>query len=222
MAKILVVEDDKNVAEQLKTLLSFEHHSVEAVHDGGEAASNLKAYNYDIIILDWDLPGKSGVDILKEFRSRGGRTPILMLTGKTSIDEKESGLDSGADDYLTKPFHMKEVAARVRALLRRPDPVATDNLLRAGDVCLDPVKYHVLRGDETMNLLPKEFALLEFLMRHPNQVFSSEALLNRVWPTDSEATDEALRSTMKRLRKKLDPDGLLIKTVHGVGYRLEN
>jgi DNA-binding response OmpR family regulator len=221
MAKILVVEDDKTVAEQLRTLLTFEHHNVEAVHDGSDAASNLKAYHYDVIILDWELPGKSGVDVLKEFRARGGKTPILMLTGKGSTDEKEHGLDAGADDYLTKPFAMKEVAARVRALLRRPAPVAADNILRTGDLSLDASRYQVEKNGCRVSMLPKEFALLEFLMRHPNSVFSSEALLNRVWPADSEATEEALRSTMKRLRKKVDPDGALIKTVHGVGYLLE-
>jgi DNA-binding response OmpR family regulator len=220
MAKIIVVEDNHDVAEQVRMLLTFEHHTVETIHDGNDASAALKVYDYDVIILDWELPGKNGVDILKEFRSRGGNTPILMLTGKDAVDDKEQGLDSGADDYLTKPFQMKELAARVRALLRRPAAVK-ENVLKAGAITLDPVKYRAAKNGEIVQLVPKEFALLEFLLRHPNQVFSGEALLNRVWPTESDATEEALRTTMKRLRKKIDPDNALIKTIHGVGYLLE-
>jgi two-component system response regulator QseB len=221
MAKIIVVEDNKDVAEQLRMLLTFEHHTVETAHDGKEASSALRVYDYDVIILDWDLPGMSGIDVLKEYRSHGGSAPILMLTGKDGTDDKERGLDSGADDYLTKPFQMKELAARVRALLRRPAAVK-QNVLTAGPLELDPTKYRATRHGELVALVPKEFALLEFLMRNPNQVFNGEALLNRVWPSDSESTMEALRTTMKRLRKKIDPDNEIIKTVHGVGYVLES
>jgi DNA-binding response OmpR family regulator len=220
MAKIIVVEDDKDIAEQVKMLLTFEHHTVEALHDGKDASAALRVYDYDVIILDWELPGMHGVDILREFRARGGNTPVLMLTGKSSVDSKEIGLDSGADDYLTKPFELKELAARVRALLRRPAAVK-QNVLKVGGLTLDPAKYRVTMGDAPVTLVPKEFALLEFLMRHPGQVFSQEALLNRVWPSESDATEEALRTTMKRLRKKVDPESQLIKNIHGVGYVLE-
>lgn len=220
MAKIIVVEDNIDVADQVRMLLSCEHHTVETVHDGKEASAALRVYDYDVIILDWELPGMNGVDICKEYRSRGGNSPILMLTGKGDVDDKEAGLDSGADDYLTKPFQMKELAARVRALLRRPAAVKED-VLKAGSLALDPIKYRATLDGQPVTLVPKEFALLEFLMRHPNQVFTSEALLNRVWPSEADVSDEALRTTMKRLRKKVDPDNLLIKTIHGVGYVLE-
>ncbi|HEY9785445.1 MAG TPA: response regulator transcription factor [Candidatus Obscuribacterales bacterium] len=221
MAKILVIEDNSDLANMVKTFLLFEHHSVETILSGREAAAHLKTFEYDLIVLDWELPEISGIDILKQYRSRGGRATVLMLTGKDEIQDKEAGLDSGADDYLTKPFHMKELGARVRALLRRPAAVSDNNILKAGPITMDVGKYRVLKDEQPVQLVPKEFQLLEFMMRHQNQVFTPEALLNRVWPSDSESTAEALRTTMKRLRKKLDPDGELIRTVHGVGYILE-
>jgi DNA-binding response OmpR family regulator len=220
MAKVLLVEDDKDLANMVRTFLLFEHHSVETLFDGKGAVEHLKAYPYDIIILDWELPEQSGIEILKEYRQRGGTTPILMLTGKGGLEDKETGLDAGADDYLPKPFEMRELGARVRALLRRPAG-AVSNLLAAGDIKLDTVKYRVWKTDQPISLVPKEFKLLEFFMRHPNQVFTPEALLNRVWPSESESTEEALRTAVKRLRKKIDPDGEVLRTVHGVGYILE-
>lgn len=221
MAKIFLVEDDQDLANTVRTFLLFEHHSVEHVTDGEEAMTQLKSFEYDLLILDWELPRLHGIDILRRFRSHGGKTPVLMLTGRDTINEKEQGLDSGADDYLTKPFHMKELGARVRALLRRPAQASATNVLTAGQLSVDTSKYRVTVNDEVVNLVPREFQLLEFFMRHQNQVFSAEALLNRVWPSDSEATSEALRTALKRLRKKIDPDGKVLRTVHGVGYILE-
>lgn len=220
MAKVLLVEDDNDLANMVRTFLLFEKHTVERIANGMEASDRLRSFEYDVIILDWTLPGISGIEILKGYRERGGKTPILMLTGKTSIDDKEQGLDNGVDDYLTKPFDMRELGARVRALLRRPAAVSA-NILTAGDLCLDPAKHAVLKNGEPLALVPRECQLLEFLMRHPNQVFTMTALLNRVWPSDSEATEEALRTTIKRLRKKIDPDGQLLQNVRGVGYCLK-
>lgn len=221
MAKILTVEDDTNLANLVRSFLLMENHQCDVIHNGREAMSHVKTYPYDVIILDWDLPEMSGLDILKEYRNSGGKTPILMLTGKDTIEQKEIGLDCGADDYLTKPFHMKELGARVRSLLRRPAGMVA-NSLNAANIVLDASKYRVVKDGQPITLLRKEFQLLEFLMRHPNQLFSSEALLNRVWPTDSDATPEALRTTIKRLRKKIDPDGDILRTVHGVGYIFES
>src|SRR5215813_6435551 len=119
MAKILLIEDDIEFSGIIKAWLSNEHHAVEVVHDGTEGRHRIQVFEYDLLILDWQLPGMAGIDICKEFRSQGGMTPVLMLTGKSAISDKETGLDAGADDYLTKPFHMKELSARVRALLRR-------------------------------------------------------------------------------------------------------
>ncbi|MBU6451073.1 MAG: response regulator transcription factor [Cyanobacteria bacterium REEB67] len=222
MAKVLVVEDDVALAKMISDWLSLEHHKTELIHDGAEAVHMLKVYDYDLIVLDWELPGIMGVDILKDFRGRGGLTPVLMLTGRGSIDDKEKGFDYGADDYLTKPFHAKELTARLRAILRRPEAFLGD-VLRVGNLTLERANFRVMRGDEEIRLLPKEFALLEFLMRNQGRVFAPEALLNRVWVAESEATVDALTTCIKRLRKKIDVEGLpsSIRTVHGVGYKLE-
>lgn len=221
MAKILLVEDNADLANTVRTFLLFEHHMVEHVADGKVAFEHLRSFEYELVILDWNLPGMSGVDILRRFRETGGHTPVIMLTGHDTVEEKERGLDSGADDYLTKPFELKELGARLRALLRRSPVVSQSNILQAGNITIDTQKYRVTVGGEPVTLVPREFQLLEFFMRHPNQVLSGEALLNRVWPSDSEATTEALRTALKRLRKKVDPESNLLRTVHGVGYILE-
>ncbi|MBX9687978.1 MAG: response regulator transcription factor [Candidatus Obscuribacterales bacterium] len=217
MAKILVVEDSADILEMVKLTLESEHYSVETAANGDDGWFYLSSYDYDLAILDWQMPGKAGIDMIREYRSLGGKTPILLLTGLTSFANKEEGLDGGADDYLTKPFNVRELCARVRALLRRSNR-ETDNKLRGGGIELDPVSYVVTMSGAPVDLQPKEFQLLEFFMRHPNKVFDQEAVLNRVWPSDSEATVQALRSTLRRLRTKIDPDGKVIKTVHGVGY----
>jgi DNA-binding response OmpR family regulator len=219
MAKVLLIEDDNDLANMVRTFLLFEHHTVDRLANGSEASDRLKTFEYDIIILDWNLPGMSGIEILRAYRDQGGTAPILMLTGKSTINDKEQGLDNGVDDYLTKPFDMRELGARIRALLRRP-AVMSSNILTTAGISLDTSNYSVVKDGESLNLVPKEFQLLEFLMRHPNQVFTTTALLNRVWPTDSESTEEALRTTIKRLRKKIDPDGKMLQNRHGVGYFL--
>lgn len=222
MAKILVVEDDVSLCNAIGDYLALDHHKTEFVNDGQEAIQRLKVYGYDLIILDWELPKASGVEILKDFRGRGGMTLILMLTGRDAIGDKEVGLDAGADDYLTKPFHAKELQARVRALLRRPQTM-TGPVLQVGDLSLDLTNYVVKRGAEEIRLLPKEFTLLEFMMRHPSRVFSSEALLNHAWSDESDSTAGALTTCIGRLRKKIDVEGKpsMIRTVHGVGYTLD-
>ncbi len=217
MAKILVVEDSQDILDSIKEILEAEHHQVEAIKDGADALFMLKSYPYDLIVMDWQLPNKDGVDIVREYRREGGKTPILMLTGKAAIDDKEEGFDAGADDYLTKPFNGKELLARIRALLRRP-PLTVSNILKGAGIELDPSCMLVVIDGKSIELLPKEFQVLEFLMRNPNRVFEQDAILNRVWPSDSEATSEALRSTIKRLRKKIDPNGEIVRTVHGIGY----
>jgi len=221
MTKILVVEDNEDLAQVVRSYLLFEHYEVENVFNGREGLSRVKTYDYDVIVLDLGLPDLSGIDVLKGLRESGSRTPVLILTGQNSVEEKEKGLDAGADDYVTKPFHMKELGARIRALLRRPPPIAGNNSISVAGVTLDTSKFQVTKGGEVIQLVNREFQLLEFFMRHPNQVFSAEALLNRIWPNTSSSASQALRTTMKRLRKKIDPEGTLIRTVHGVGYMLE-
>ncbi len=222
MAKILIVEDEPDLSDPVRAYLEHEHHLVEVVSDGQEAVERLRFYKYDVIVLDWILPGMSGIEVCKAFRAAGGTTPILMLTSRGQMQDKITGLDSGADDYLTKPFDIPEVSARVRALLRRPTHVNTTTL-SARNVVMQPGSFKVTREGADVQLLPKEFALLEFLMRHPGQVFSAEALLDRVWSSESEASPETIRTYIKRLRQKIDTDGQpsLISTVHGVGYKLD-
>lgn len=223
MAKILFVDDDLGLCKTIRGWLAMERHTTETAHDGAEAMGLLKAYEYDLIVLDWQMPGMSGIEVLKEFRARGGKTPIIMLTGRSEIENKEEGLDSGADDYLTKPFSTRELSARIRALLRRP-PEAVGDVLKWRDVELDRESYLVTKGGTEIRLLPKEFDLLEFLMRNPGKVFTTEALLNRVWSSESDSTVEALHTCVKRVRKKVDAKGevSIIRTVHGVGYSLES
>lgn len=223
MSKILVVEDDTTLCKFICEWLAHDHHLVEVVNTGDEGQSRLKAYFYDLIILDIELPNVTGLEILKDFRAAGGQTPVLILTGRKKIEDKLIGFDSGADDYLTKPFHGHELLARLRALLRRASGLFAEDVLKFGDIELDPTNYRVTKGGEEVRLRPKEFALLEFLMRNPNRVFQGEALLNRVWVTDSEATIDALTTCIRRLRQKIDEEGKpsIIRTVHGVGYSLE-
>lgn len=221
MAKILLVEDDKKLADTVQMLLELENHKVEMAYDGGEAEDRLAAFDYDLLILDWDLPVRSGVEICRNFRSKGRLTPVLMLTGKQAIQEKEQGFDAGADDYLTKPYHPRELAARVRALLRRPQVYSGDKLSWR-DIEVDMTSRKVTRGGEEIALQPMEFTLLTFFMKHPNQVFGADALLKRCWDDSADVSSDSIYTCIRRVRKKVDRDGMgsVIRTVHGVGYSL--
>lgn len=220
MAKILIIEDDTDLANMLKTLFTHKGYTVDVLHNGLDAINHLRTYKYDILIIDWGLPGISGVEVCRQFRSSGGLTPIMFLTGKVAIKDKIDGFDSGADDYVTKPFHMEELPPRVRALLRRPQTTLHDQLSHK-DIVLDSSRRTVMKSGEYITLTKREFLVLEFFMRNPDQVYSYETLLNRIWPSSSEATTLALRTIVKRLRLKIDPDGLMFRTIHGVGYILE-
>ncbi len=221
MAKILLIEDDKDLSLMICEWLSAERHLVEAVADGREGLDRLLICDYDLVILDLKLPGLDGMSVLKGLRASGKTTPALILTGQRSIEEKEEGFDSGADDYLTKPFNMRELSARVRALVRRSAAVPA-NTLKVRDLELDPVKHMVTRAGTAIQLMPREFALLEFLMRHPDVVFSGESLVRRVWHSDSEVTADAVRTYIMRLRQKIDrqDDRSMIETIPRIGYRL--
>lgn len=223
MAKILIVEDDQDVSFSLQNYLTMEKFHVEVADNGAEGLEKMRFYQYDVIILDWRLPDISGIEVLKQYRGAGGRTPVLMLTGRQDTADKETGLDSGADDYLTKPFHAKELSARIRALLRRPAVFQSD-ILRARDLALDVKARKLSKGGREIPLAPMEFALLEFLMRYPNEVFTPEALLDRVWPSDSDASPATIRTCIKKIRQKVEPDESesIIKNLPGVGYRLDS
>lgn len=221
MAKILLVEDDSNLADNVAQYLGAEHHLVETTSCGEDAQHLMRLSTYEIVILDLGLPDKNGLDVLRQYRSSGGTARVLILTGRDKIDEKEKGFDAGADDYLTKPFHVKELAARVRALLRRPGDL-TQDVLKAGELSLNTKTYKVTLSGEDLKLTPREFALLEFFMRYPNQVFNAETILTRVWQSDSEASPDTIKVYINRLRTKLgESSDAQIKTVFGVGYKLD-
>lgn len=221
MAKILVLEDDPEFAAIISEWLSFDHHTVELVATGTEGLERLQIFEYELVILDLGLPGIGGLEILRTFRAQGAMTPVLILTGKRAMENKIEGFETGADDYLTKPFHGKELSVRVTALLRRPQALLS-KILTHGNLELDPDNFVVRRNSEEIHLLPKEFALLQFMMRNPKRIFVSDELLMRVWPSESEATVDALTTCIKRLRQKLDRAGepSVIRNVHGVGYGL--
>jgi two-component system response regulator QseB len=224
VAKVLLVEDDKDLSTTVVDALRDERYIVEAAMNGDDGSNLLKLEEFDIIILDWDLPGKSGVEILREYRSTGKTTPIIMLTGRAHINNKEEGMESGADDYLTKPFDIRELKARLRALLRRASGNSS-NQICVGDLVLDPGKYTITRAGADIHLAPKDFALLEFFMRNPDQVFSVQTIMSRVWSYDSDASSEGLRTAIRRIRKVIDtgedPSDSMIENVARIGYRLK-
>jgi two-component system, OmpR family, manganese sensing response regulator len=220
MAKILLVEDDHALGVMITKLLQGEHHHLDCAANGTYGEELITNYSYDLVILDWDLPGMSGLELCKKYRAGGGKLPILFLTGKTDMDSKITGLDSGADDYLCKPFEPRELLARIRVLLRR---LSEDrcSVLKVGDISLDPLSKTAYRKDTPLKLVRKELAILEFMLRHPDEVFSLEALVERVWPSTSDVSPETVRPYIKRLRDKLeDAEGYCpIVTIHRCGYK---
>lgn len=222
MAKILLVDDDADLAAVVRDWLEDEHHTVDVLFDGADAETQLRIYEYDVIVLDWMLPRQTGVAVCKRYKDRGGKAPVLLLTGKKSVSDREEGLDSGADDYLVKPFHPRELSARLRSLLRRPP--AQDGAIQFEDLIIDVEKLTVTKSGKAVNLSPREFKLLEFFIRHPGVVIGNDLLLERVWDDESSATANTVRVHVNRLRNKItapdDQQGLL-KTVHGQGYILK-
>jgi DNA-binding response OmpR family regulator len=222
VAKILLIEDDRDLSAAIVLSLNAEKHTVDCAYRGDDGLDMLGRSQYDLIVLDLHLPGLDGMELLRQYRARRGSTPIVILTGKDHINDKEAGLDAGADDYLTKPFSTRELSARVRAVLRRPAQVMP-NVLRVNDVELDTIKSTVTRGGAEVKLQPRDFALLEFFLKHPEQTFSIEALLEKVWNFDRGATADGLRTAVSRIRKALDSDDAqhsIIENIPKRGYRL--
>jgi DNA-binding response OmpR family regulator len=221
LAKVLLVEDDCDMSEVLRHTLSSRGFVVQVACDGRAALDLLRVNSYDVILLDWMLPGVSGIDVCRSLRGAQDSTPILMLTARTSDGDIEKGLDAGADDYLTKPFENKVLAARLRALLRRP-PLCSEPILSAGDITFDPATGTTFRSGEELQLRPMVSKLLEFFLRHPGQFFTAEALLERVWHDDSVASLDTVRAHIKLLRRSVDlpGEGSLIETERHRGYRL--
>jgi DNA-binding response OmpR family regulator len=220
--RLLVVEDERKLAELLKGMLEDENHAVDLAFDGEEALDYLRAGDYDLVILDVMLPKLSGLEVAQRMRAKKTRTPVLMLTARSAVEDRVEGLDAGADDYLTKPFAFAELLARIRALTRREIAEAVGNRVVVGDIMLDLKSREVSRADRRIDLTPKEFALLEYLMRHPNQALATQQIADHVWSYDFDGLTNRVAVYVSYLRRKLEvadrPDP--IETVHGVGYRL--
>ncbi len=221
MAKVLLVEDDHNLSIVIQTCLESDRHNVDTVDRGFPALAALRISHYDLVILDWNLPDVSGLEICKQFRNSGGGSPVMMLTAKGTARDKATALDAGADDYVVKPFDPTELLARVRALLRRPAAVVL-NILKVGDLELDTNTFQAKRAEKSVELAAKEMAILELLMRYPKQSFTAEAIIQRLWPSDTMTSSETVRTHIKNLRKKLsaNEEDEFIKSVRNLGYRL--
>jgi len=217
--RILVVEDEKKVSSFIKRGLEEEKYEVDTAGDGDDGLKMALGKPYDLIVLDWMLPKKDGLAVVKELRERKTMIPVLMLTAKDSLEDIIAGLDSGSDDYLTKPFAFAELLARVRALLRRSE-MDKGAELRFDDLRLDPVSHKVWRKDKEIDLTAKEYGLLEYFMRNANQVLTRTMIADHVWDYTFDTFTNIIDVYVNYLRKKIDRDAdkKLIHTVRGVGY----
>ncbi|RLQ94092.1 response regulator transcription factor [Falsibacillus albus] len=222
--KILLVEDDQRLAKLVARMLQKELYVVEWVDNGEDAYSYLDTEHFDLLILDWMLPGKNGLEISAKLRKDGYEGPILMLTARDGVDDLVKGLDSGVDDYLVKPFEFKELFARIRALSRRSSRKFEHDCIQLEDLEID-LNQHLLKKDgNQLPLTPREFQVIELLARNRNQALSKEVIMERVWGWDSDISYNTVETFIKLLRKKLDPSDMkrYIKTVRGVGYMIED
>jgi DNA-binding response OmpR family regulator len=219
---ILIVEDEERLAALLRRVLVEERHVVDVATDGNAGVGLASSGNYDLVVLDLMLPGIDGIDVCRQLRSQRNRVPILMLTARGAVEDRVSGLEAGADDYLTKPFAMQEFLARVKAQLRRAVTPEQETQLQVGDLTLDLLRHEARRGGRVIELTAKEYALLEFLMRHPGQVLTRTQIVDHVWEYDMDALSNVVDIYIHYLRTKIDRGfpNPLISTVRGVGYRI--
>ena len=220
--RLLLAEDEKDLSKALCAILKHNNYSVDAVYNGQDALDYGLAENYDGIILDLMMPRKNGLDVLKELRSAGISTPVIILTAKSEVDDRILGLDTGADDYLTKPFNMGELLARVRAVTRRKAEFSP-NLLSFGNITLNRGNFELSCGEEKLRLGNKEFQMLEMLITSPDRLISTDQFMERIWGYDSDAEINVVWVYISYLRKKLANIGadVGIKAVRGIGYALE-
>ena len=218
--RILIVEDSAGIVGFLRKGLREEGYTVEVAMDGDTGFSKATAERFDAAVVDVMLPGRSGLELVRDLREAGVGIPVLLLTARDRIEDKVAGLDSGADDYLTKPFDFPELAARLRALLRRTGG-GGPALLRVGDLELDPATHEVRRAGERVELTPKEFSLLEFLVRNVDRPLSRAVIMEHVWGIRFDPGTNVVDVFINSLRNKLDPERRLIQTVRGVGYVLK-
>ncbi len=222
-ARVLVVDDDPELRAALTRALALDGYRVETASDGAKALDALGRVEPDVVVLDVMMPFVGGLDVCRTMRSRGDRTPILVLTARDQVGDRVAGLDAGADDYLVKPFALEELRARLRALLRRAAPAAEPGVLRHADLMLDPDTLEVRRGDRLLDLTRTEFALLELLLRNAGHPVPREVIMDRVWGYDVEPSSNSLEVFIGYLRRKTEAGGepRLIHTVRGVGYQLK-
>ncbi len=218
--RILLIEDEKRISAVVKRGLTEEGFAVDAAYDGESGMYLAESEAYDLIILDIMLPKIDGLTVCKNLRTKNIKTPILILTAKTTVEDKAAGLDSGADDYLSKPFSFLELKARINALIRRsrqdPSPVLT-----VSDLTLDPAKHRVIRNGKIIKLTPKEFSILELLMRHKDEVITRTMIIEHVWDYNFDSMSNVVDVFVAQLRQKIDREGKnLIHTIHGVGYKI--
>ena len=222
MTTVLVVDDDPKLLSMLRRTLIYEGLHVLSADNGSTALSEIQANRPDVVVLDWMMPGPDGIGVLERLRAAGDKTLLLMLTARDAVENRVEGLESGADDYLAKPFAPSELLARIHALLRRPSVVLADERLAYGDLCLDPLTRETRRGERAFELTSKEFDLLRYLMRHPRQVLKREQILQEIWGYDFNGDYNVLEVYIGYLRKKTETgdEPRLIQTVRGVGYVL--
>ena len=222
MPRVFIADDDNLLSQMVADQLGAKGFSVDVVSDGETAAEYIRTQSFDLLILDWNMPGMTGVDVCKLYRRLGQSGPVLMLTSRSDIEDKETGLDSGADDYLTKPFEMRELLARVNSLLRRPANYV-QKVEKLGHIEIDLEGRTLKRGNSIFRLQPREMALLEFFLRRQGHLLPTNAILSGVWGADFEGSEVALRACLTKLRKvlaSLEYENA-IETVHGFGYRLK-
>lgn len=221
--KILIIEDEHLIATSLKKGLEQENYVIDIVFDGVEGFDLASSGDYDLILLDLMLPGLDGLTLCQKLRSGNNHTPILMLTAKSQLEDKIKGLNCGADDYLTKPFAFEELLARIRSLSRRPQKT-NGSVLSIDDLTLDTINFNVKRGDKPIQLSSKEYSLLEFFLRHPNQVVTKDQIIQHVWSYESNILPNTIEVYIRNLRKKIDlpfkNKSQLIKTIRGFGYKI--
>lgn len=219
MATVLIVDDDRKIIDMLRRTLAYEGYHVITATDGHQALVQAQTQRPDVVILDWLMPGLDGIEVARRLREADG-TPILMLTARDAVEDRVEGLDSGADDYLVKPFAPAELLARIRALLRRSESASSEKPLVYGDLYLDPITRETRRGERQFNLSPKEFDLLSYLLRYPRQVLPRDRILQDVWGYDFGGDGNVLEVYIGYLRTKTEAGGeaRLIQTVRGVGY----
>jgi len=220
--RILVVEDERKISAYIKRGLEEQGYAVDTVYNGREALEWAEAAPYDLMILDILLPEMDGISICRELRRRGLRTPVLMLTARDTVDDRVDGLDAGADDYLVKPFALKELLARLRALARRANDSPKSSLLQVADLSLDTLTHRVRRGSQAIELTAKEYAVLECLLREPERILTRTQIAEHVWNYDVYNQSNVVDVYIRNLRRKIDDgvDPKLIHTVRGAGYRL--